>query len=77
VSPLLAIVIVLTVAGDRAERVLTTVRDYLHVHWPVILAVLALLAGLFTTALGVTGLTSGVSGRVGRVSRRLRRVISR
>jgi cytochrome c biogenesis protein CcdA len=77
ISPLLAIVIVLSVAGDRAERVLTAVRDYLHAHWPVILAALALFAGLFTTALGVTGLTSGVSGRVGRVSRRLRRVISR
>jgi cytochrome c biogenesis protein CcdA len=77
VSPLLAIVVMLTVAGDRAERVLTAVRDYLHTHWPVILAALALVAGLFTIALGVTGLTSGASGRVGRVSRRLRRVISR
>lgn len=76
VSPLLAIVVLLTLAGDRAVRVLTTVRDYLHAHWPAIVAVLALLAGLFTTALGVTGLTSGVSGGVGRVSRRLRRVIS-
>jgi hypothetical protein len=44
---------------------------------PVILAALALLAGLFATALGVTGLTSGVSGGVGRGSRRLRHVISR
>jgi len=76
VSPLLAIVVVITVAGDRAEQVLTTARDYLHEHWPVILAALALLAGLFVTALGVTGLTSGVHGRVGQVSRRLRRVIS-
>ncbi len=77
IAPLLGIVAVLMVAGDRAERVLSSVRDYLHTHWPVIVAVLALLAGLFTAALGVTGLTSGVNGGVGRVSRRLRRVISR
>ena len=64
------------VAGDRAEQVLTAARDYLQAHWPVLLAALALVAGLFVTALGVTGLISGVPGRVGRVSRGLRRVIS-
>jgi cytochrome c biogenesis protein CcdA len=77
VLPLLAIVVVLTVAGDRADRVLTTAREYLQTHWPVIVAVLAFVAGLFTLALGITGLTSSAPGSVGRVSRRLRRVISR
>jgi cytochrome c biogenesis protein CcdA len=76
VSPLLAIVVTLMVAGDRAEQVLTGARDYLHSHWPVLLAILALVAGLFVTALGVTGLIGGVPGRVGRVSRGLRHVIS-
>lgn len=77
VLPLLGIVVVLTVSGDQAEHVLTTVREYLHTHWPVIVAVLAFVAGLFTLALGITGLTSGAPGSVGRVSRRVRRVISR
>lgn len=77
VMPLLAIVVVLTAAGDRAERVLTTIREYLQTHWPVIVSVLALVAGLFTITLGITGLTSGAPGSVGRVSRRLRHVISR
>ncbi|HET6870848.1 MAG TPA: GAP family protein [Solirubrobacteraceae bacterium] len=76
VLPLLGIVVVLTVAGDRAEHVLTTSREYLRAHWPVIVAALAFVAGLFTLALGITGLTSGTPGRLGRVSRRVRRVIS-
>ncbi|HEX4008779.1 MAG TPA: GAP family protein [Solirubrobacteraceae bacterium] len=76
VLPLLAIAMVLTVAGDRATDVLVRVRAYLRAHWPMLLAVLALIAGLFVTALGVTGLTSGVHGRVGGVSRRVRRIIS-
>jgi cytochrome c biogenesis protein CcdA len=77
VSPLLAIVVTLMVARDRSEQVLTAARDYLRAHWPVLLAILALVAGLFVTALGVTGLIGGVPGGVGRVSRRLRHVISR
>jgi hypothetical protein len=77
VAPLLAIVLTLMVAGERAEQILTRARDFLQEHWPVVLAILALVAGLFVTALGVTGLISGVHGRVGRVSRSLRRVISR
>jgi len=77
VLPLLTIAVILAVAGDQATEVLDRVRDYLRAHWPVLLAALALVAGLFVTALGVTGLTSGVRGRVGVVSRRVRRVISR
>jgi cytochrome c biogenesis protein CcdA len=76
VLPLLGIAVVLTFAGDRATVVLERVRAYLRAHWPVLLAVLALIAGLFVTALGITGLTSGVHGNVGRVSRRVRRIIS-
>jgi cytochrome c biogenesis protein CcdA len=76
VLPMLAIVATLWVAGDRAEAVLEAVRRYLGRHWPVVLAALALLAGIFVTLLGVTGLTSGAHGQVGSFSRRLRRVIS-
>jgi cytochrome c biogenesis protein CcdA len=77
VLPLLAIVAILTVAGERAHMVLESVRSYLSEHWPVIVALLAMAAGLFVTALGVTGLTSAVGGPVGHISRRVRRVISR
>lgn len=77
VLPLLLILLTLTVAGDGAERVLRAVRDYLTEHWPVLLAGVALLAGLFITALGVTGLAIGVGGNLGHLSRRFRRIISR
>jgi cytochrome c biogenesis protein CcdA len=76
VLPLLGIVLTLTVARDRAQELLNRARDYLRRHWPVLLAVLALVAGLFVAALGVTGLTSGVHGNIGSFSRRLRHVIS-
>jgi cytochrome c biogenesis protein CcdA len=77
VLPLIAILAVLAVAGDRAERILQRVRAYLRAHWPVLVAGLALIAGVFVTVLGVTGLTSGLHGRLGRESRRLRHFISR
>ena len=76
VLPLLLILLTLTVAGDSAHRVLDAVRTYLFEHWPVLLAVVALLAGVFITTLGVTGLTSGAPGSVGHISRRFRRAIS-
>jgi len=76
VSPLLLILLTLRVAGESAERVLTAVRTYLAEHWPVLLAGVALLAGLFITALGVTGLAIGVGGNVGHISGRVRRIIS-
>ncbi len=77
VVPMLAIVLTLTVAGERAERVLLSIRDYFRTHWPVIVSVLALLAGIFVTLLGITGLLSGTHSRVGRISRHVRHVISR
>jgi cytochrome c biogenesis protein CcdA len=77
VLPMLGIVITLTVAGDQAERVLLSIREYFRRHWPELVSVVALLAGIFITVLGVTGLLSGSHGRVGTLSRHLRRVISR
>jgi cytochrome c biogenesis protein CcdA len=76
VLPLILMIATLTFAPDRAASILQTTRDFLQRHWPALLAGLALIAGLFVTALGVTGLASGQSGSVGRVSRRIRRVIS-
>ena len=75
VLPLLAIVAILTVAGDRAQEVLARARKYLDAHWRVLLAGAFLIAGTFITVLGVTGLTGRVPGAVGRYSRRLRRSI--
>lgn len=76
VFPLLGIVAVLWIAGDRAIQTLERIRHYLHAHWPVLLAGVALFAGVFVTVLGVTGLTSSAGGNVGHVSRRLRHLIS-
>ncbi len=76
VLPLILMIVVLTVAPDRADRILTRARELLQRYWPLVLAGLALLAGVFVTVLGVTGLAGRNHGPVGRVSRRLRRVIS-
>jgi cytochrome c biogenesis protein CcdA len=76
VAPIILIVAVLTVAPTRAQRLLTRSREILQAHWPVILVVLAVLAGTFVLILGITGLTGRNHGRVGRVSRRVRRILS-
>lgn len=77
VLPLIVIIGIVAVAGDQAVRILGRAREYLTRHWPVLLAGLALVAGLFVTALGITGLLQAGHGTVARVSRGLRRVISR
>jgi len=49
VLPLIVIAITLRVAGPRATEVLGRVRAWLHEHWPVLVAVVALVAeGLVT-----------------------------
>lgn len=77
VLPLLVIIGLVAIAGERATEILGRVRRFLNRHWPVLLAGLALVAGLLVTTLGITGLTSAGHGSVGRFSRRLRHVISR
>jgi cytochrome c biogenesis protein CcdA len=76
VLPLISILVTVTVAGEEAERILTTVRHRLAKHWPALVAGLALLAGTFVTLLGATGLAGGGHGSVARLSRRLRRILS-
>lgn len=73
VLPLLGIVATLTFAGDRAQQVLSGARQFLHDHWPVLLAVVGILAGLFVAALGLSGLLGARHGRLGRIFRGLRR----
>jgi cytochrome c biogenesis protein CcdA len=77
VLPLVLIIVVVEVAGDQAERILSRVRDFFQQHWPVILAVVALVAGVFTTVIGVLGLAGLGHSSVAGFSRRVRKVIAR
>ena len=77
VLPLILMILTLTFAPDRAERILSRGRDLLQRHWAGLLAGLALLAGAFVIAIGVTGLIGRNHGTVGNVSRKLRRAITR
>lgn len=72
ILPLLAILATLELAGPRANEVLARVRAKLEAHWPAVVALLALAAGLFVTAIGVTGLASLGHGHLSRMARRLR-----
>jgi Sap-like sulfolipid-1-addressing protein len=72
IAPLVAIVVVLTVAGPRSERFLAVGRRFMEQRWPHILAVLVMLVGLFAVALGATGLAAQGHGPVGRFFRHFR-----
>ncbi len=72
VLPLVAIVVTLTLAGDRAHSVLSTARAKLEANWPIVIATLALLAGGFVTLLGVTGLAGLGHGHFGGFARHFR-----
>jgi cytochrome c biogenesis protein CcdA len=56
VLPLLAIIVVLLVAGDRADPWLEKAGAWLQRRWPVVLATLLLLVGGVLAVLGGTGL---------------------
>jgi cytochrome c biogenesis protein CcdA len=56
VLPLLAIIAILLVAGERANGWLQRGRDWLQRRWPVVLATLLLLVGSGLTVLGGSGL---------------------
>jgi cytochrome c biogenesis protein CcdA len=72
IAPLLAIVATLTFAGPNAVSWLIRGREFLERRWPTVLAVLALVAGIFVTLLGVTGLAQSHHNDFGTLSRRLR-----
>jgi cytochrome c biogenesis protein CcdA len=74
--PLILIIGTVAVAGDQAVRILGRVREFLGRHWPILLAGLALVAGVFVTLLGITGLLGGGNGAAASFSRRLRHVLS-
>jgi cytochrome c biogenesis protein CcdA len=56
VLPLVAIIVVLIVAGDRADPWLQKAGAWLQARWPLVLASLLLLVGSALTVLGGTGL---------------------
>jgi len=59
VAPLLAIIAVLLVAGDRAAPVLARCGAWLQRRWPAVLAALLLLVGAGLTLAGASGLLAG------------------
>lgn len=75
VAPLLAIVATLTFAGPRAERMLARGRDFFQRRWPIVIAVLVLIAGLLAFLFGATGLASGGHGHFGRFARHVRKLL--
>lgn len=75
IAPLLGMIAVLTFAGPDAYRLLATGRQWLESRWPVVLSVLALLAGIVVTLLGVTGIASAHHNDFGTFARRLRHIL--
>jgi cytochrome c biogenesis protein CcdA len=76
VLPLLAIVAILAFAGSNAQRTLVTARTWLEKHWPVALAVVGLIAGLFCVFIGITGLIGLHRGHTASIARRLRGIVA-
>lgn len=77
ILPLGVMVVVLAVAGDKATEILGRIRDFMQRNWPVVAAVVALIAGVLVTTLGVTGLELHAHGSAGSVARRVRHVLTR
>ena len=75
VAPIIGIYATLAFAGDSADVYLARARAILQRHWPLLLAVVALIAGGFTIFLGITGLVGIAHGDVGRLARRLHKLL--
>jgi cytochrome c biogenesis protein CcdA len=56
--PLIAIAAMILVMGDRAERILKPVGEWLSAHWPVIVAPLTAAFGIGVLAFGIVQLSS-------------------
>jgi cytochrome c biogenesis protein CcdA len=76
VLPLLAIIAILALAGSHAQRTLVAARIWLERHWPVALAVVGLVAGLFCVFIGITGLIGLHQGHTASIARRLRGIVA-
>lgn len=75
VAPIIGIYATLALAGDGADVYLARARAVLQRHWPLLLALVALIAGGFTIFLGVTGLVGIAHGGVGKLARKLHKLL--
>lgn len=71
VAPMIVIWATLTFAGERAQARLASARGVMQRHWPLVLAMVALIAGSLVIALGVTGLLSVMHNDTGTLARKL------
>jgi cytochrome c biogenesis protein CcdA len=71
VLPLVAMLAILSFAGEHARPWLAKGRAWLEARWPTVLAILALVAGAFVLALGITGLAGLTHSRFGRGIRKI------
>ena len=56
--PLIGIAVALAVMGDRAERVLRPIGDWLLTHWPIVVAPITATIGIAVLAFGIVQLSS-------------------
>lgn len=75
VLPLLAILVTLWAAPDRAQERLARARLFLHRHWPTLLAGATLVVGLFVVLIGASGLVGQTHSRLGRFFRHVHRAL--
>jgi cytochrome c biogenesis protein CcdA len=75
VLPLIAIIVTLWLAGDNAAPILARGRELLQRHWPTVLSVAAVAAGVIAIVFGATGLAARSRGRLGRVARRVEHLL--
>jgi cytochrome c biogenesis protein CcdA len=74
VLPLVGILITLTVAGERSQKVLGVGRRFLERRWPEVLAGLIMLVGVAAVLVGASGLAAAGHGGVGRFFQRVRHI---
>jgi threonine/homoserine/homoserine lactone efflux protein len=77
ILPLLGIVATLTLAPERADKLLSGGREFLERRWPLVLAGLLLIAGMFVLLIGVSAFGARGRGRFGRLMRHVRHFLPR
>jgi cytochrome c biogenesis protein CcdA len=74
VAPLIAIIVTLTFAGPRSERLLSGARDFLERRWVHTLAILLAVVGTLALLIGITGFAARGQNGFGRFFRHIRHV---